>query len=204
MNRVGIMVDVSHISDSAFYQVMQTSKAPVIASHSSCRYFTPGFQRNMSDDMIKLLASKGGVIQITFVSTFLDSASRKQGDLNSKHMAQWLKENNLSADDPKAKAYEEEYMKKHTKLSDVSVVADHIDHVVKLAGVDHVGLGSDFDGAGPTLPKGLSDVSFYPNLIYHLLKRGYSEEDIRKICYANVFRVWNEVERLARDSQQKE
>jgi membrane dipeptidase len=203
MNRVGIMVDVSHISDSAFYQVMRHSQAPAIASHSSCRHFTPGFERNMTDDMIKLLASKGGVIQITFVSTFLDSTSRKQADLNNKHVADWLKENNLSADDPKAEAYEQEYMKKHTKLSDVSVVADHIDHVVKLVGVDHVGLGSDFDGAGPTLPKGLSDVSFYPNLIYHLLKKGYSEDDIRKICSANVFRVWNEVERVANASQQK-
>jgi membrane dipeptidase len=203
MNRVGIMVDVSHISDSAFYQVMQHSKAPVIASHSSCRHFTPGFQRNMSDDMIKLMASKGGVIMINFASTFLDSASRKQGDLNSKHVADWIKQNNLSPDDPKAEAYEEEYMKKNTRLSDVTVVADHIDHVVKLAGIDNVGLGSDFDGSGPTLPTGLSDVSFYPNLIFHLLKRGYSEEDIRKICHGNIFRVWNEVERIAKASQQK-
>lgn len=203
MNRVGIMVDVSHISDSAFYQVMQLSKAPVIASHSSCRHFTPGFERNMTDDMIKLLAAKGGVIQINFGSTFVDSASRKQGDLNNKHIADWVKQNNLSPDDPKVEAYEEAYMKANTRLSDVSVVADHIDHVVKLVGIDYVGFGSDFDGVGPTLPKGLSDVSFYPNLIFHLLKRGYSEEDIRKICSDNVFRVWNEVERIAKESQQK-
>jgi membrane dipeptidase len=157
----------------------------------------------MTDEMIKLLAAKGGVIQINFGSTFIDPASRKQGDLNNKHIADWIKQNNLSPDDPKAESYEEEYMKKNTRLSDVTMVADHIDHVVKLAGVDHVGFGSDFDGVGPSLPKGLSDVSFYPNLIYHLLKKGYSEEDIRKICYANVFRVWNEVEKRARESQQK-
>lgn len=197
MNRVGIMVDVSHISDSAFYQVMRVSAAPVIASHSSCRYFTPGFERNMSDDMIRLLASKGGVIQINFGSTFLDSTSRKKYEEGSKHFIGWLKENNLTEEDPEAQAYVEQYLKKNPVSTDVSVVADHIDHVVKLVGVDYVGFGSDFDGVGPTLPDGLKDVSQYPNLIFHLLKRGYSDEDIRKICYSNVFRVWSEVERMA-------
>ncbi len=159
MNRVGIMVDVSHISDDAFYQVMELSKQPVIASHSSCRYFTPKFKRNMSDDMIKLLAKKGGVIQINFGSSFLNENYGK--DRNPAFLA------------------------------DVETVADHIDHVVKLTGgMKNVGLGSDFDGVGESLPTGLKDVSQYPNLIYVLLKRGYTEDDLANILYRNVWRVW--------------
>ncbi len=194
MNRVGIMVDVAHISDSTFYQVMAISKAPVIASHSSCRHFTPDFERNMSDDMIKVLAQNKGVIQINFGSDFLDKHSQ---DVRA-HVRQYLKDNNLSADDPAAKAYMAEYYKANKYHSHVEKVADHIDHVVKLVGIDYVGLGSDYDGVGDSLPEGLKDVASYPNLIAVLLKRGYSEEDIAKICYKNVFRVWNEVERVAK------
>ena len=201
MNRTGIMVDVSHLSDSAFYQVMRSSRAPAIASHSSCRHFTPGFERNMSDGMIKVLAEKGGVIQINFGSTFLDTVARRQSEENARHLAQWQQEQQVGPDDPKAQTYAEEYRVKNPVQSDVTVVADHIDHVVKLVGVDYVGLGSDFDGVGPTLPQGLKDVSQYPNLLFHLLKRGYSETDIRKICHENVFRVWNKVEQVARESK---
>jgi membrane dipeptidase len=198
MNRLGMMVDVSHISDSAFYQVMQLSKAPVIASHSSCRHFTPDQKRNMTDDMIKLLAANKGVIQIGFGTFFLNNNSAR----NAAHISQWLKENNLSNKDPKAKEYIQQYTKEHPATSDISQVADHIDHVVKIAGIDYVGLGSDFDGVDGKLAKGLEDVSTYPNLIYHLLKRGYSEEDIEKICYKNVFRVWSAAEKTAKDLQQ--
>lgn len=193
MNNVGIMVDVSHISDSTFYQVMELSEAPAIASHSSCRHFTPGFERNMSDDMIKLLAEKGGVIQINFGSTFIDQRSRQVRE----HITNYLKENNLTMEDSLAGVYIKEYYKKNPIYSNVERVADHIDHVVKIAGIDYVGLGSDFDGVGDTLPDGIKDVSQYPNLIFTLLKRGYSEADIEKICYKNVFRVWNKVQEVA-------
>lgn len=194
MNQVGIMIDVSHISDSAFYQVMELTDKPVIASHSSCRHFVPGFERNMSDDMVRKLAKNGGVIQINFGSTFIDEASKNSHDKIGKEIAAWIEAQNIDAEDPRAKAYEEEYRNKNFKFSNVEKVADHIDHVVAIAGINHVGFGSDFDGVGDTLPEGLKDVSDYPNLILVLLKRGYTEEDIEKICYKNVFRVWNAVE----------
>jgi membrane dipeptidase len=194
MNRVGIMVDVSHISDSAFYDVIEVTNVPVIASHSSCRHFTPGFERNMSDDLIKVLAQNGGVIQINFGSTFLDSISRESYDTRNENLRKVLEEKELSGDDPAARQIKEDFNKENPfKYTDVYRAADHIDHVVKLAGIEHVGLGSDYDGVGDTLPEGLKDVADFPNLIAVLLERGYSDEDIAKICYKNVFRVWNEV-----------
>jgi membrane dipeptidase len=193
MNKVGIMVDVSHISDSTFYQVMEITKAPVIASHSSCRHFTPDFERNMNDAMIKRLGENGGVMQINFGSTFLDGESQKV----RKHVRDYIAENEWDSDDPKAQAYRDKYFEENSFFSSVQKVADHIDRVVELAGINHVGLGSDFDGVGDSLPIGLKDVSMYPNLIEELLKRGYSEEDIEKICYKNVFRVWNKVQEVA-------
>ncbi len=193
MNRVGIMVDISHVSDSTFYDVMKLTKVPCIASHSSCRYFTPGFQRNMSDDMIKALAKNGGVIQINFGAVFLDSVARKNDALRDSLEA-ILQEKKLTSADSAAQPIIDQFAKEHKSLfSDVERVADHIDHVVKLAGIDHVGIGSDYDGVGDSLPVGLKDVSQYPNLIYELLKRGYSPADIEKICSGNVFRVWNQV-----------
>ena len=171
MNRVGIIVDVSHITDSSFFQVMRISKAPVFASHSSCRYFTPGFERNMSDEMIKVLGEHDGVIQINFGSYFLheDFQTKEESDT--------------------------------TNNTTVQMVADHIDHVVKLAGIDHVGFGSDFDGVGD-LPVGLKDASQMPNLLAELLQRGYSDDDIAKICYQNTFRVWRAVEEYAKQIQE--
>ena len=193
MNRVGMMVDISHVSDNAFYDVIKIVNAPVIASHSSCRHFTPGFQRNMSDDMIKALGANGGVIQINFGASFLDSLARANGDLLDSLEAT-LKANGLRSKDPAAKAIIEQFTNNPAALySDVERVADHIDHVVKLIGIDHVGIGSDFDGVGDSLPLGLKEVADYPNLIYVLLTRGYSEEDIEKICSGNIMRVWNEV-----------
>jgi len=198
MNRVGIMVDISHVDDSTFYQVMRLTKAPVIASHSSCRKFTPGFQRNMNDDMIRKLGENGGVIQINFGSTFLDSAVAAQNNANRDKLRAILAEKKLSIEDSLAKPIIEDFRKSNPSLyADVETVANHIDHVVKLAGIDHVGLGSDFDGVGDSLPTGLKDVSQYPNLIYVLLKRGYTESDIEKICSGNVFRVWKKVAEVA-------
>lgn len=192
MNRLGIMVDISHVSDSAFYDVMKLSKAPCIASHSGCRYFTPTFKRNMSDDMIKRLGENGGVIQINFGSTFLDSKVPEYQNKKREELRALLVSKGLKEDDAAGKELVATFQKANPKLySDVDMVANHIDHVVKIAGIDHVGLGSDFDGVGDSLPTGLKDVSQYPNLIAVLLKRGYSEEAIAKICYKNVFRVWN-------------
>jgi len=165
MNRLGMMIDVSHISDTAFEQVLELSQAPVIASHSGCRQFTPGWERNLSNGMIKALAAKGGVVQIPFGSMFL----------SRRFLQSWKQEDR----------------------ADVKEVAAQIDHVVKLAGIDHVGIGSDFDGVGPTLPHGLEDVSRYPNLIRELLQLGYSETDLEKVLGGNLVRVWRRVEEMA-------
>jgi membrane dipeptidase len=197
MNRLGMMVDISHVSDSTFYDVIRVTKAPVIASHSSCRHFTPGFQRNMDDDMIKVLAKNGGVIQINFGADFLDSVARTNEKLRDS-LDVILQAKKLTSKDPEAQPLIEQFGKQHKELfSDVERVADHIDHVVKLVGIDHVGIGSDYDGVGDSLPLGLKDVSNYPNLIFVLLKRGYSPEDIEKVCSKNVFRVWNKVIEVA-------
>lgn len=201
MNRVGIMVDISHVSDDTFFQVVEMTDVPVIASHSSCRYYTPGFERNMSDEMLPMLAENGGVIMINFGSSFLDSAVVKSNNEKRDELRAILEEQGLQASDSAAQPVIEQFRADNPRLyADVQKVADHIDHVVQLAGIDHVGLGSDYDGVGDSLPTGLKDVSGYPNLIYELLKRGYSAEDIEKICYGNVFRVWRDVERAARES----
>lgn len=199
MNRVGIMVDVSHITDSAFYDVMRVTRAPVIASHSSCRHFTPDWERNMSDELIQALAKNGGVIQINFGSAFLRSEYRERGREIRRELLDYLKAQGWERNDEHARAYLEDYYKTH-HLGTVADVADHIDHVVKLVGIDHVGLGSDFDGV-LFLPEGLSDVSMYPNLIHELLERGYRESDIKKICSDNILRVMSDVERVARQLQ---
>ncbi|MEL6388666.1 MAG: dipeptidase [Bacteroidota bacterium] len=198
MNRVGIMVDISHVSDEAFYDVMELTDVPVIASHSSARRFTPEFERNMSDDMIRRLGENGGVIQINFGSSFLDGDVASQIQSARVEIGKLLAEHGLAYGDEKATELIEQYQKDHpVLLADVKKVADHIDHVVTLVGVDHVGFGSDYDGVGDTLPTGLKDVSDYPNLLKELLDRGYSEEDLIKMCYQNVWRVWNTVESYA-------
>ena len=199
MNRVGIMVDISHVSDSTFYDVIKITQAPIIASHSSCRHFVPGFERNMSDDMIRALAKNGGVIQINFGSTFVDSTLRSISDAAKKYLAAWKAKNNPS---PQEEAkFKKAYYKAHPLYSDVTQVAKHIDHVVQLVGIEHVGFGSDFDGLGDSLPEGLKTAADFPNLIHELLKLDYTEEDIAKICYQNVFRVWREVQIAAQRIQ---
>ena len=187
MNQLGIMVDVAHVSDSAFYQAIRHSKAPVIASHSSSRHFTPGFERNVSDDMIKLLADNNGIIMINFGSAFLTLKGNKAIEHINEQIEAGTDEN-----DPKIIAQFDAVKKQPELMGDIALVADHIDHVVKLVGIDYVGLGSDFDGVS-NLPIGLEDASKLPDLIHELLKRGYTSEDIEKICNKNVFRVWEEV-----------
>ncbi len=202
MNRLGIMVDVSHLTDSAFYNVLEASQAPVIATHSSCRYFTPGWERNMSDEMIQALAKNGGVISINFGSEFLDSTSQRRSGRIDAVVAKYREEHALQPTDSAAVEFEKSYRESNPFVyADVKDVVAHIDHVVRLAGVDHVGLGSDFDGLGDSLPTGLKDVSQYPNLIYELLRSGYSDNDIRKICGENVLRVWAQVESVAQRLQ---
>ncbi len=198
MNKVGIMVDISHVTDSTFWQVLQVSKAPIIASHSSCRHFTPGFERNMNDEMIEALGKHHGVIMINFGSDFLDGNIQKQDNANRDELESLLKNNGLTAGDSLAKPIIKEFEKAHPTLhSDVRKVVDHIEHVITLAGIDHVGLGSDFDGVGDSLPVGLKDVSAYPNIVYELLKRGHTESEIAKILSGNLLRVWKSVETVS-------
>jgi membrane dipeptidase len=197
MNRVGIMVDLSHVSDNTFRDALALSKVPVIASHSSVRKFTPGFERNMSDELIQAMAKNGGVMMINFGGSFIDSAYAAGSAKVREHLVNYMTENKLSRSDSAYRAYAASYSAANNPFPTVQRVADHIDHVVALVGIDYVGLGSDFDGVGDSLPTGLKDVSMYPNLIAELLKRGYSKEDIEKICYKNIFRVWKAVEDYA-------
>jgi membrane dipeptidase len=200
MNRLGMMVDISHVSDDTFYQVLEVTQAPVIASHSSCREFTPGFERNLDDEMLRALAANGGVVQINFGSAFLREDSNKQGMAGFTALAEYQQANELPDGDLALDEFRERWLEEHpTIYADIADVVAHIDHVVDVAGIDHVGLGSDFDGVGDSLPTGLKDVSDYPNLVYELLKRGYSDEDIRKVLGENLMRVWAEVERVAAD-----
>jgi membrane dipeptidase len=198
MNNVGVMVDVSHISDDAFYQVMAVSKTPVIASHSSARHFTPGFERNMSDDMIKLLAKKGGVIQINFGSIFISQASIEKRNIHKAAVKAFASESHLAEKSDEVKAFSKAYLDKNPYLyATLEDVLDHFDHVIKLVGIDYVGIGSDYDGVGDSLPTNLKDVASYPNLIEGLLKRGYTEQDIAKILSGNLIRVWKATEQYA-------
>lgn len=196
MNRLGIMIDISHVDDSTFFQATRLSKAPVIASHSSCRHFAPTAMRDMNDEMIARMKVNGGVIMINYYPSFLDSTARRlSGELDAL-----LKSKGLKEEDAAAESVIREFREKHPNPVDVGTVANHIDHVVKIAGIDHVGLGSDYDGVGGNLPKGLEDVSTYPVLIHELLKRGYSDTDIEKICSGNLFRVWNQVIKVSQNN----
>ena len=198
MNRLGIIIDVSHVSDDAFHQVIELSKAPVLATHSSARHYTPGFERNMSDEMIVKLAENGGVIQINFGSSFLSKEANEYSQAFFPARASFIEEQGIEADDPAVEAFTEQYRKEHPyPYATLETVLDHIDHVVKLTSVDHVGIGSDYDGVGDSLPVGLKDVSDYPNLVDGLLARGYSEADIAKILGGNTMRVWKAVEAAA-------
>ena len=201
MNRLGMMVDISHLSDKAAYDVLQRSRAPVIASHSSARHFVtnePVFERNMDDALIKALAANGGVIMINFGSTFVTTAANEYRNDYRPAAAAYAKRHGLKPDDAAMKQFEKDYRSLHPfPFATVSDVADHIDHVAKLVGVEHVGIGSDYDGVGNSLPIGLKDVSTYPALVAELLRRGYDERAIEKILGANLLRVWQAVEDTA-------
>jgi membrane dipeptidase len=192
-------VDISHVSDDAFWQVMDIAAAPAIASHSSARHFTPGFERNMNDDMIKRLAENGGVIQINFGSSFVTSEARLYASVLSDLRDVYKAEHPDASYDERKAAVDPGFQERYGPFpfATTADVLDHIDHVVTLTSIDHVGIGSDFDGVGDMLPTGLKDVSGYPNLIEGLLERGYSEPDVRKILGENLLRVWSEVEAFA-------
>lgn len=196
MNKLGMMLDISHVSDAAFYQVIELTRAPVIASHSSLRKFTPGFERNMDDGMLKALGKNGGVVMINFGSTFVDQISRSWRTKMSA-VRDTVKQE-FGEDSTQYTDFEKNYRAKSPfPFANVETVLKHIDHVVKLIGIDHVGIGSDYDGVGDSLPEGLKDVSTYPNLVQGLLDRGYSEQDIAKILGGNLLRVWRQVEDIA-------
>jgi membrane dipeptidase len=205
MNRQGIMVDISHVSDKTFYDALEVSKAPMIASHSSCRALCDHV-RDMSDDMIKALAAKGGVIQINYEPSFLDQAYKDAYDKNVGGVvtasAQTLKDCGDDAECSSRKEREiHDRLVQEGKLPHVSweKIIEHIDHVVKLTGPDHVGLGSDFDGAD--MPDGMEDCSKLPKITEALLRKGYSEGDIRKILGGNTLRVMEQAERVSRELQ---
>lgn len=194
MNNIGMLIDVSHISDDAFYQVMELSNTPVIASHSSLRKYTPGFERNMNDDMLLALKKNGGVIQINFGSSFVTSKAGSWYD-QLKSKKQTITEEGKKV----AKDFDAMYRAKNPfPFASLEQVLDHIDHVVKLIGIEHVGIGSDYDGVGDSLPIGLKDVSSYPNLVQGLMDRGYSDSDIKKILSGNTLRVWKQAEQYAK------
>lgn len=156
----------------------------------------------MTDDMIKKMKENGGVIEVNFYTAFIDSAKANYESKKSRYIKTLLAEKKLNRNDPEAKVVIAEYEKNNPSPTvDIEVVADHIDHIKQLIGIDHVAFGSDFDGVDGMLPNGLKDVSAYPNLIYTLLKRGYSESDIEKICYKNIWRVWNRVEEVAKSGK---
>jgi membrane dipeptidase len=207
MNRQGIMVDISHVSDKTFYDALEVSKAPLIASHSSCRALCDHV-RDMSDDMIKALAAKGGVIHINYEKSFIDQAYKNAYDRATGGagvvgtLSQAVKD---CGGDPectnRAEIAMERKLTEEGKLPHVNWerIVDHIDHAVKLVGAEHVGLGSDFDGA--TMPDGMEDCSKLPKITEALLRKGYSDGDIRKILGENTLRVMEQVERVSHELQ---
>ena len=199
MNRLGIMVDVSHGSDAVFYDAIKISKAPIIATHSNARSVT-NHKRNMTDDMLKLIAKNGGVVQLTMLSNYLR-------DPVPNITAEKLKKELLSSIKPvdQMTTLEKETMRKRLNEIDdnypiapanLKNVVDHIDHIVNVAGIDHVGIGCDFDGGGGI--DGVFDVSQVMNITIELVKRGYNEDQIAKIWGGNLIRVFSEVQSIAR------
>ena len=205
MNRLGMMVDISHVSDATFYDTVKASKAPVIASHSSCRALCDA-PRDMTDDMIRTLAKNGGVMDINFYSAFLDNRFRLARHAISKRIdAALAAARTERARQGKRLSYAEETaiqqrLEAGLPQPSYTVIADHIDRAVKVGGIDHVGLGSDFDGIEAS-PKGMEDVSKLPALVRELARRGYSEQDLEKILGGNVLRVMRRVEDVSRQMQ---
>jgi membrane dipeptidase len=199
MNRVGIMVDISHVTDEAFYQALAISKVPVIASHSSPRHFTPGWERNMSDEMIRALAKNGGVIQINFGSSFVNKEAWEWYQTMDELLTIYLEANGLDENGDEAEQFEKNYRIEHPfPFATLDDLVANFEHVINLVGTGHVGIGSDFDGVGDSLPEGMKDVSYYPALIEALLKREYTVDNVKAIMGGNLMRVWREVEEHAR------
>jgi membrane dipeptidase len=198
MNRLGMMVDISHVADKTFWDALEVSKAPIFASHSSCRALT-NHARNMTDEMIVALAKKGGVVQVNFYCGFISQKFRDNDAADTKaldaRLAQETAGKNLSEPDRQILS---EKLRKEMRLSRATLadVVDHIDHIRQIAGIDAIGIGADFDGVSCT-PVGLDDVSKYPNLTRALLEKGYSAEDIRKIYGGNFLRMMRAVEAQA-------
>ncbi len=206
MNRLGMMVDISHVADKTFWDTIAVTKAPVIASHSSARALD-NHPRNMTDDMLRAVAKNGGVVQVNFYSGFLDEDFRKAMEAQAKDQAAAVKqyEDQLKAQG-KPVAYvdrdriEREWMAKIPRPP-MKLLIDHIDHIAKVAGVDHVGFGSDFDGVSGATPQGIDSAADLPKITQALLDRGYSAEDIHKILGGNLLRVFAEVERVSHEGQ---
>jgi len=197
MNRLGMMVDVSHISDKSFYDVVSVSSAPVLATHSSCRSLCSS-PRNFTDDMLQALKSNGGVIQICILSNYIKTPeANPEMDAKIKELREKYGDIKMLTDEQKAKFREErwEIWNKYRKLATVPDVVDHIDHVVQVIGIDHVGIGTDFDGGGGV--EGCKTVAEMKNITIELLRRGYSKTEIEKIWGGNVMRVLNEVQKIA-------
>ena len=204
MNRLGMLVDVSHVSDKTMSDALDISTAPIIASHSSARALS-NVPRNIPDDLLRRIAKNGGVVQVNFYSLFVDAAtvSPQSAERDRRVKAQQDAIDAKYKDDPERRAEESDKLEAANPLPPlpISKLIDHIDHIAKVAGIDHVGIGADFDGAND-MPEGAQDVSMLPNITYELLKRGYSEKDIRKVLGENFLRVFAEAERIAR-SQSK-
>src|SRR5258708_10074359 len=205
MNRQGMMVDISHVSDKTFYDALEVSKAPLIASHSSCRAIC-SHPRDMTDDMIKALATKGGVIQINYEKSFIDESYRQASEkVSGGVVAMFEQLKKQCGEDEECLGKKMNEMEKQAtaegKLPHVTWdrIVDHIDHAVKLAGADHVGLGSDFDGA--TMPEGMEDCTHLPKITEALMRKGYSDDDIRKILGGNLLRVMEQAEKVSHEMQ---
>jgi membrane dipeptidase len=200
MNHLGMMVDVSHISDKSFYDVLKVTKAPVIASHSSCRALC-GSPRNLSDDMLLALRENGGVVQICILSNYLKTPEpNPEMDEKLKELKQKYGEYSTLSDDVKKVVRKEynEIRSRYEKLATVRDIVDHIDHVVQVIGIDYVGIGSDFDGGGGV--EGCKTVAEMKNITIELLRRGYPKSDIKKIWSGNFMRVFRKVEEVAENS----
>jgi membrane dipeptidase len=203
MNRLGMMVDISHVSDKTFYDALETSSAPIIASHSSCRALASA-PRNMTDDMLRALAAKGGVVHINYYEGFLDSGFQERQAALKDEMTQQdaidestPKFGDRTQNGPAVRKINAARLAKLGRIP-LSELLDHFEHAVKIAGIDHVGLGSDFDGVDDMLPEGMEDISRMPNLVRGLMERGFSDDDILKILGGNTLRVMREVEQAAK------
>jgi membrane dipeptidase len=206
MNRLGMMVDISHVADKTFYDAIATTKAPVIASHSSGRALTNA-PRNMTDDMLRAVTKNNGVVMVNFFNGFIDEDYRKAAEATAKERDAALDafiQQHKAAGQPVPYAeydrIEREWMAKIPRPPLKSLI-DHIDHIAKTAGIDHVGLGSDFDGVSGATPTGIDSAADLPKITQALLDRGYSPEDIKKILGGNLLRVFREVERVSRQMQ---